>query len=70
MSRPILFASAENTATRLEGVVRRIRGADLAQLNKMIARLDHGRSDLVGARGEQAVLVIFASAFPTPDDDF
>jgi hypothetical protein len=47
----------EFTASRLQGVVRCIRGG-LAQLNSVIARLDHGRPDLVSARGEQHIAMI------------
>jgi hypothetical protein len=43
---------------------------DLAQLNHLIARLNHGRSDLVSARSEQAIFIIFASGSPTTDDYF
>ena len=57
------------TASGLQGVVCCIRGADLAQLNNLIARLDHGRSDLVSTCAEQYIAMYCRFELPQPADE-
>jgi hypothetical protein len=42
--------------------------ADLAQLNHLLARLNHGSPNLISAR-EQDTITIVASYTPSPDRD-